>query len=147
MTAEPEIRTVGADDIAACFPLMRQLRPHLGSADELTERWRRQGATAGYRLIALWSAEGPLALAGYRIMESLIHGRFLYVDDLVAAAEERGRGHGARLMDRLKAEATAAGCAKLVLDTGLDNVLGHRFYYRQGLLAMALRFAVPLSAA
>jgi hypothetical protein len=27
---------------------------------------------------------------------------------------------------------------QLVLDTGLDNALGHRFYYRQGLLALAL---------
>ncbi|MNT19214.1 hypothetical protein D3C72_1544650 [compost metagenome] len=43
-------------------------------------------------------------------------------------------------MDRLKAEARAAGCRKLVLDTPLTNVLGHRFYYRNGLLASALRF-------
>jgi hypothetical protein len=27
-----------------------------------------------------------------------------------------------------------------VLDTPLTNVLGHRFYYRNGLLARALRF-------
>ena len=43
-------------------------------------------------------------------------------------------------MARLKREAAALGCAKLVLDTPLTNVLGHRFYYRNGLLASALRF-------
>jgi GNAT superfamily N-acetyltransferase len=53
---------------------------------------------------------------------------------------ERRRGHGARLLGRLKAEGRALGCRKLVLDTALENTLGHRFYYRQGLLAMSLRF-------
>jgi hypothetical protein len=41
-------------------------------------------------------------------------------------------------------EGRAQGCAALVLDTGLDNVLAHRFYYRCGMLASALRFAIPL---
>jgi hypothetical protein len=31
-----------------------------------------------------------------------------------------------------------------VLDTGLDNALAHRFYYRQELLAKALRFHMSL---
>ena len=141
-----DIRAVGDAEIAACFPLMRQLRPHLVSAEDFAARWRRQSA-AGYRIVALWGADGPLALAGYRLTENLIHGRFLYVDDLVADAGQRGRGHGARLIDHLKATAAAEGCARLVLDTGLDNALGQRFYFRQGLLAMALRFAVPVDAA
>ena len=34
-----------------------------------------------------------------------------------------------------------AGCAHLVLDTALDKLLGHRFYYRQRMLAAALRFS------
>jgi len=45
-----------------------------------------------------------------------------------------------RARDRLKAEGRARGCHKLVLDTALENTFGHRFYYRQGLLAMSLRF-------
>lgn len=141
-----ELRDVGEAEIALCYPLMRQLRPHLASTEELARRWRRQSAD-GYRILALWAGSAPVALAGYRVTESLIHGRFLYVDDLVAEAMERSRGHGARLMDELKARGAALGCAKLVLDTGLDNALGHRFYYRQGLLAMALRFNIPLPGA
>ena len=126
-----------------CYELMRQLRPHLTSAEEFIERWRRQAAD-GYRILALWSDRGPCALAGYRITENLVHGRFLYVDDLVADKEERSRGYGARLLEKLKADGRALGCRKLVLDTGLDNALAHRFYFRQGLLAQALRFNIPL---
>ncbi|MCC6777897.1 MAG: GNAT family N-acetyltransferase [Hyphomicrobiales bacterium] len=139
--AEP--REVGEAEIAACYPLMRQLRPHLTSVEELIARWRRQSQD-GYRLLALWDERRPCALAGYRVTENLVHGRFLYVDDLVTAEGERSRGHGARLLARLAAEGRARGCNRLVLDTPLDNVLGHRFYYRQGLLARALRFSMPL---
>jgi ribosomal protein S18 acetylase RimI-like enzyme len=138
------LRSVGEAEVGACYDLMRQLRPHLASVEDFVERWRRQSAD-GYRILAVWSGHGPCALAGFRVSESLMHGRFLYVDDLVADVGARRRGHGARLLDRLKAEGRSMGCAKLVLDTGLDNALGHRFYYRQGLLAMALRFAMPLS--
>ena len=138
-----DLRAVEPTDLAACYPLMRQLRPHLASFDEFQARWMRQGE-AGYRGIALWADGRPRALAGFRVLENFVHGRFLYVDDLVTDAGERGRGHGERLLARLKAEGEALGCDKLVLDTGLDNALAHRFYYRQGLLAMALRFNVPL---
>ncbi|MNN57994.1 Acetyltransferase (GNAT) family protein [compost metagenome] len=81
-----------------------------------------------------------MALAGCRLQENLVHGVHFYVDDLVTDASARSAGYGQQLMDRLKAEARAAGCRKLVLDTPLTNVLGHRFYYRNGLLASALRF-------
>lgn len=139
-----DLRYVDESDLGVCYPLMRQLRPNLASVEDFAERWRRQ-SEGGYRLFALWAETAPHALAGFRILESFIHGRFLYVDDLVTDDGQRGRGYGASLMDRLKIEGLRLGCAKLVLDTGLDNVLGHRFYYRQGLLAMALRFNIPLA--
>ena len=127
-------------DIAACFPVMVQLRPHLANAEELVERVARQRA-AGYCILAAWREGVPIGLAGYRTEENLIHGRFIYVDDLVAADAERRQGIGARLLDAVAAEGRRLGCERLVLDTALDNVLGHRFYYRQGLLARALRFS------
>ena len=118
----------------------RLLRPHLRDAAELVARVARQRAE-GYRLLAAWRGGEPVALAGYRITENLIHGRFLYVDDLVTAEAARRGGIGARLLDAVAAEGRGAGCTRLVLDTALDNVLAHRFYYRQGLLARALRFS------
>jgi len=127
-------------DVAACFPVMALLRPHLANAEELVARIARQHQ-AGYRLLAAWRDGVPVALAGYRTEENLIHGRFVYVDDLVTAADERGGGLGARLLDAVTEEGRKAGCVRLVLDTALDNVLAHRFYYRQGLLARALRFS------
>jgi GNAT superfamily N-acetyltransferase len=129
---------------SACWPLMRQLRPHLESEAAFVSRWHRQVAS-GYRLLALYRDGRPVALAGFRVQENLVYGPHLYVDDLVTDEAERSAGHGARLMARLVEEGRALGCARLVLDTPLTNVLGHRFYYRNGLLATALRFGQPLS--
>ncbi|MFP5392232.1 MAG: GNAT family N-acetyltransferase [Gammaproteobacteria bacterium] len=145
MSAAPELRQVdSADAVRKLYPLMAQLRPHLRSADELAERWARQ-ADAGYRLVALFDLDTPVALASYRVQENLVHGRFLYVEDLVTDAALRGGGHGAALMAWLQAQARALDCAKLVLDTPLDNALGHRFYFRCGLLATSLRFNQPVA--
>jgi ribosomal protein S18 acetylase RimI-like enzyme len=127
-------------EVAACFPVMVQLRPHLVDPDELVTRVARQRA-AGYRILAAWRGDVPLGLAGYRIEENLIHGRFIYVDDLVSAEADRRSGIGARLLDAVAEEGRKLGCGRLVLDTALDNVLAHRFYYRQGLLVRALRFS------
>lgn len=133
-------------DVAQCFHLIRQLRPHLASENEFIERWRRQQAD-GYRLLVLWNAGRPVALAGFRVQDNLVHGRHLYVDDLVTDETLRGSGYGRRLMDRLKEEGRGLGLDKLILDTPLANVLGHRFYYREGLVARSLRFSVPLADA
>jgi ribosomal protein S18 acetylase RimI-like enzyme len=132
-------------EVAACFPVMALLRPHLRDAAELVARVGRQRAE-GYRILAAWRDREAIALAGYRITENLIHGRFIYVDDLVTAEEARRAGLGARLLDAVAAEGRTAGCKRLVLDTALDNVLAHRFYYRQRMLARALRFSREIAA-
>ncbi|WP_241549840.1 GNAT family N-acetyltransferase [Acidithiobacillus sulfuriphilus] len=74
-----------------------------------------------------------------------VYGRFVYVGDLVIDESCRSRGYGKILMERLKAEAKLLGCVRLLLDAAMSNTLGHRFYYRQGLLATALRFGMTLS--
>jgi ribosomal protein S18 acetylase RimI-like enzyme len=140
-----DVRFVDTEaEVATCYELMRQLRPHLVSEQNFVERWRRQTAV-GYRLLAIWQDQRPVALAGYRIQDNLMHGRHFYVDDLVTDAALRSGGYGRILMERLIAEGRALNCTKLILDTPLTNTLGHRFYYRQGLLATSLRFNIPLA--
>lgn len=132
------------EEIAACYPLMCQLRPHLASEREFIARCNNQ-KTAGYRLIALWQGGVPVALAGFRLQENLFHGVHFYVDDLVTDANARSSGYGRAMIEWLKAEGRKSSCSKLVLDTPLTNVLGHRFYFRHGLLARALRFSIDLA--
>jgi GNAT superfamily N-acetyltransferase len=127
-------------DVAACFPVLQALRPHLGSSAEFVARVQRQAAEA-YSIIAAWRGDTVVGAAGYRMQETLIRGRMCYVDDLVVTETERRAGLGKRLLDAVTAEARSAGCLSLVLDTAIDNLLGQRFYFRYGMLPAALRFA------
>jgi len=131
------------DDILAAWPVMRTLRPHLTEPHEYLARVRRQQGD-GYRLLAAWADGAVVGLAGWRAQETLIRGRFCYVDDLVVRPDLQRGGLGARLLDNVAAAARALGLQSLVLDTGLDNVLGQRFYFRYGMLPGALRFAMPI---
>ncbi len=130
-------------DLRACLPLMRELRPHLKEDADFVARVSRMRAD-GYRLLAAMDQGQAVALAGYRLQENLVYGRFLYVDDLVVANGRRGERWGARLLQALDAAARDNGCARLVLDTGLGNALAQRFYFRAGLLTGAIRFSKSL---
>lgn len=125
--------------LRACYPVMKELRPHLRTEDEFVARVARQ-RQQGYRILAAWQGDKVVALAGYRLQDNLVYGSFLYVDDLVAGEAARSQRWGARLLDRLTRVAEQARCDKLVLDTGLSNALAQRFYFRQGLLPGAMRF-------
>jgi GNAT superfamily N-acetyltransferase len=138
--SEIALRHAEADtEIAACFPALRQLRPHIAGEGELLARVRRQQAES-YRLLAAWRENKVVGAAGYRLQENLIRGRFVYVDDLVVLDGERRGGTGARLLDEVARLAKEAGCTWITLDTGLDNALAQRFYFRWGLLSTALHF-------
>ena len=139
-------------DIVACFPVMRVLRPHIASPEELAERVRAQMLDR-YRILAAWNGTMVVGLAGYRFQSNLIRGLFCYVDDLVVAPDHRRFGLGARLLDAVATEARGAniateargvGVKSLVLDTAMDNALGQRFYFRYGMLPGAMRFVKRL---
>lgn len=140
------LRLLDSDqDYQAGFSVMRELRPHLADAATFAAQARRQGEQ-GYRPLAAWQGSEVKGLAGYRLQENLIYGRFLYVDDLVVTADARRHGVGGQLIEAAREEARRQGCAHFVLDTGLGNALGQRFYFRQGLLAKGMHFCQPLEA-
>lgn len=130
-------------DFLASFTAMHALRPHIDGATAFAAQVRRQ-AEQGYRLLAAWQGDQVVALAGYRLQENLLYGRFLYVDDLAAVENARGQGLGSHLLEELRDEAGRQACAHLVLDTGLGNALAQRFYFRQGMLSKGLHFCQKL---
>jgi GNAT superfamily N-acetyltransferase len=128
--------------IADTFPVMHQLRPHLDAA-VYVQTVRRQ-ETSGYVLVSL-SDEGVVrAVAGFRVLDQLVRGRVLYVDDLVTDQHVRSRGYGDALIDWLTARARAARCTALELDSGVQRHAAHRFYMRKRLEIAAYHFVLPL---
>ena len=135
------VRLASSDrEIAACFPVMHQLRPHL-TPDAFLARVRSQ-EQAGYRLAYVEVDGRPVAVAGFRISESLASGRFLYVDDLVTLDAERSKGRGAELLGWLLDHARTEGCQELELDSGVQRKDAHRFYEREGLKIRSYHFEI-----
>ena len=132
-------------DIRRCHSVMHELRPHVPAAG-FVERVRRQMAL-GYRLAFLEEARAVRAVAGYRIIENLAWGRFLYVDDLVTRPEDQSRGYGRALFDWLAAEALRERCAEFHLDSGVQRFGAHRFYLGRRMDITCHHFALKLAGA
>lgn len=128
--------------IAGCFAVMAQLRPHLVEA-EFVGQVRRQQAQ-GYQLAFLSNGRQVRAVAGFRLAENLSAGRFLYVDDLVTGSAFRSQGDGARLLDWLREYAHAHECAVLKLDSGVQRADAHRFYFARRMHIASYHFMLPL---
>ena len=129
-------------EIERCFQVMHELRPHLSAAAFL-EQVKRQMAQ-GYCL-AFLEAEGEVrAVAGYRLLENLAWGKFLYVDDLVTREADRSKGYGEALFNWLVAQAAKEGCAQFHLDSGVQRFGAHRFYLGNRMDITAHHFAMKL---
>lgn len=145
MNAAPKITLAETDaDIARCFPVMHQLRPHLIEA-EFVARVRQQQQENFHLAFATDSSGVVRSVAGFRVMELLFSGRTLYVDDLVTDAAARSQGFGDKLFDWLVAHARARGCAMFSLDSGTQRVDAHRFYLRKRMKIASFHFALPLA--
>jgi GNAT superfamily N-acetyltransferase len=133
---------VTEDEFSRCFPVMRQLRPHVAEND-FAETVRRQ-MRGGYRLAYLEDDGVVQGVAGFRIIDNLVGGRILYVDDLVTDSAARSRGYGKGLLDWLSERARAHGCAYLELDSGVQRFDAHRFYFMNRMVISSHHFRLPL---
>ena len=115
------------EQIRRCFPVMRELRSHFDDPEKFVECVMRQQRD-GYLLAFLGARNEIRAVAGYRFLESLFSGKFLYVDDLVTRAADRSCGFGGRLFDWLVDQARQHSCDSLELDSGVQRFDAHRFY-------------------
>ena len=131
------IRPARPEDAAAIAQLSRELAEHLadpdpGADDRLflelgfgADRWfdclvaEREGEIAGFALYC-------------RRFEAHTRTKKLYLADLVVAKRCRGEGVGEKLIEALRAEAAALGCASIAFDLWVENKSARGFYERIG---------------
>ena len=124
---------------------MRELRPKFKRAEDFAAQVRRQ-QKQGYQIAFVEEDSEVRAVAGYRYLESLFSGKFLYVDDLVTRAQNRSRGFGGVLLDWLFDEAVAHGCVRLELDSGVQRAEAHRFYFSKRMTVTSFHFGRSLNS-
>ncbi len=118
-------------EIAACFPPMKCLRPHLEESGFVAKVRRQE--RQGYRLAYILERDLAVCAAGYRVLEFMAWGRVLYVDDLVTLPGKRGTGYGGFLLDWLIRQGRTERCDELHLDSGYQRHAAHRLYLNKGL--------------
>ncbi|MDR2875112.1 MAG: GNAT family N-acetyltransferase [Methylobacillus sp.] len=132
------------DDIRACYPVIRELRPHLDE-EAFVAQVLRQMARHGYCLVCVRDDQGQVvAVAGFRVAEYLAWGKILYLDDLVTREASREHGHGGVLLDWVMAQARSLGCAQFHLDSGVQRHDAHRLYLGRKLKITSHHFALEL---
>jgi GNAT superfamily N-acetyltransferase len=78
------------------------------------------------------------------VQHMLFRGKFMYVDDLVTDDAVRSHGYGEQMFAWLKEVARTEGCRMLDLDSGVQRMAAHRFYFRQRMTIASYHFSLPL---
>ena len=121
------------------LPVLTELRPHL-TAESFASIYA-EGYPQGLRFTGLYDEGRCVAVAGWRVIATTFDGRKLYVDDLVTASSLRSKGFGAALLQELARRAVEAGCNVLDLDSGVQRLDAHAFYFREGMRINAHHFS------
>ncbi len=134
-----------AAEIARCHPVMRELRPQFADTKIFVDQVMRQ-QREGYLLAFVESQSKVCALAGYRYLETLFCGKFIYVDDLVTREQDRSRGFGSQLFDWLMEQAREHDCEMLRLDSAVHRFDAHRFYFVKRMHISSYHFSINTKA-
>jgi len=131
------------DEIAATWPVMRQLRPHLDAEAYLSQVLRLR-AECDFRLAQMTADGTVVAVAGLRFGEWLYGGRYLEIEDFVTSEICRSHGYGGEFFDWIAELGREAGCRHLRLLSGVQREAAHRFYRRKGMVLDAYYFSLDL---
>ena len=131
------------DEINACYDVMSQLRPHIAREDFLP-RVRRQMNDFDYRVVYVKDDGEVKAVAGIRVSEWLHGGKYVEIDDLVAADGDRSKGYGGQLFDWILDLAREQKCNHVRLLSGVQRFDAHRFYLKKRMNIEAHYFTISL---
>jgi GNAT superfamily N-acetyltransferase len=128
----------GDPGLTEVYPVLKELRTHL--SESVFFALYEEGYQEGYRVVGLFHEGECRAVAGYHLSHGFMHGRFMYIDDLVTADRYRSHGYGSALNDYLLEKAKHAGCSSVQLDSGTQRTDAHRFYFRDGYVITSFHF-------
>lgn len=130
-------------DLERCYPVMKELRPHLNFEDYISIYDDSHKAN-GYEIVAVEQDGQILAVMGYRFLSDYVRGKHIYIDDLVATENSRSKGLGAELLKFAEDVAQKNNCKSLRLCTGIENEGGVKFYDRNGWTKRAFAYTKKL---
>ena len=138
-----EVRLANSDlEIQRCHHVMSQLRTFIEAADFVQQVSLLK--KEGYQLVFCEVKSSVIAVAGFRILNSLSWQKYVYVHDLVVDSAYRSQGYGECLLQWVINYSRQNGCQQLHLDSGVQRFAAHRFYLSQYLEIKAHHFSLIL---
>jgi GNAT superfamily N-acetyltransferase len=140
-----DVRELTSDDeLAAAYPILRELRDHLDRAEmeAVHERMREEG----YRLFGRYDGSELVAVAGITVGTNFYLGKHVFVHDLVTTGSRRSEGHGSALLSFLHGWADDRDCETVELESGLWREEAHEFYEDLGYEKYCYSFKYDLDA-
>ena len=131
-------------ELEKCFPVMKELRPHLNLTDYITI-YNQAHKSDGYEIVAIEENNNVVAVMGYRVLFDYVRGKHIYIDDLVSTETARSKGLGAELLRYAESVAKELNCKTLRLCTGVENGRGMKFYEKNGWIKRAYSYGKKLS--
>lgn len=131
------------DEISQSYDAFLELRPHLLNVQSFVDQIKIQ-QKEGYKMVAILQDDEVVACIGFRIMNMLVYGKFLYVDDLITKEKWRRKGFGKILLDNVTEIAKNEGCTQIHLDSGYARFAAHKQYLKYGFQLNAHHFALKL---
>lgn len=119
------------ENLELAYSVMHELRTQL-SYENFQKLYSEAKERDQYDIIAIKRDSRIIAVMGYRILYDFVHGKHVYIDDLVTSKEFRSQGLGAKLLEYAEKIAHLQNCTGLRLCTGVENESGKKFYERAG---------------
>lgn len=132
----------GFDDMAAQYPLLRQLNPGLTEADYLI--MLKDMLKNGYRMAGVFIDDKCAGISGFWISTKIYSGKYVELDNVVIDDKYRSKGLGKILCDWILAEAKKEGCKTAMLDAYVENKAAHQFYFREDFTIRGFHFLKSL---
>lgn len=126
-------------DLERCFPVMKELRPHL-NIERYIQIYNEAHAADGYEIVAIEEDGKILALMGYRLLSDFVRGKHIYIDDLISSESARSKGYGAKLLQYAESLSKEMNLSTLRLCAALSNDRGMKFYEREGWAKIAFAY-------
>ncbi|NBO19308.1 MAG: GNAT family N-acetyltransferase [Proteobacteria bacterium] len=124
------------------YPLLCQQNKDLSHADYLA--MLADMRQAGYRCVGAFAGVQLVGVMGFWVGTRFWCRKYIDLDNVVVDEKQRSRGIGKKLLDWVEAEGRRQGCRMAVLDSYTTAHRAHRFYYREGYVALGYHFTKQL---
>lgn len=126
----------------AAYPLLLQQNADLTESDyhSLLADMREKG----YRCAGAFEGPRLVGVMGFWVGHRFWCRKYIDLDNVVVHEKARSRGIGKKLLEWVEGEGRRQGCRLAVLDSYTTAHRAHRFYYREGYVALGYHFTKPL---